>query len=390
MTARGLSERRALAVVGMSASSLRYQPAPDRNLTLRRRIVALAHRHRRYGAGMIYLKLRQAGHRVNHKRVERLYTEAQLQVRRRRRKKIPVAGRQPLVRPQAPNDVWSADFVFDRTADGRVVKCLTIVDDATTEAVAIVPARALGGRPVTRALDRLALVRGLPRVLRTDNAQEFCGRAMLPWAHERGVALRLIEPGKPNQNAYIESFNGRFRDECLNEHWFTSLAHAQAIIETWRHEYNEDRPKKGLGGLTPALYARQLVAKRSTVTVGLSIDPLLKVGGRRHCHRLTWLENTVCIWRGTAGSRKIRPTVHGGNHEGPASSKGLNSQRGFGPAVKRRRKSRPRSTSVHGSLPCKGQRLSTLRWDRLPSSRPPTKSGARAGGRRLSDRRLHR
>ena len=218
---------------------------------------------------MIYLKLRQAGHRVNHKRVERLYTEAQLQVRRRRRKKIPVAGRQPLVRPQAPNDVWSADFVFDRTADGRVVKCLTIVDDATTEAVAIVPARALGGRPVTRALDRLALVRGLPRVLRTDNAQEFCGRAMLTWAHERGVALRLIEPGKPNQNAYIESFNGRFRDECLNEHWFTSLAHAQAIIETWRHEYNEDRPKKGLGGLTPALYARQLVAKRSTVTVGL-------------------------------------------------------------------------------------------------------------------------
>ena len=102
-----------------------------------------------------------------------------------------------------------------------------------------------------------------------DSASTTAGRAMLPWAHERGVALRLIEPGKPNQNAYIESFNGRFRDECLNEHWFTSLAHAQAIIETWRHEYNEDRPKKGLGGLTPALYARQLVAKQSTVTVGL-------------------------------------------------------------------------------------------------------------------------
>ncbi len=139
MTSRGLSERRALAVVAMSASSLRYQPSPDKNVALRRRIVALAHRHRRYGAGMIYLKLRQEGHHVNHKRVERLYTEAQLQVRRRRRKKIPVADRQPLVRPQVPNDVWSADFVFDRTADGRVVKCLTIVDDATTEAVAIVP-----------------------------------------------------------------------------------------------------------------------------------------------------------------------------------------------------------------------------------------------------------
>ena len=122
---------------------------------------------------------------------------------------------------------------------------------------------------MTRALDRLALGRRLPRVLRTDNAQEFCGQAMLTWAHDRGVTLRLIEPGKPNQNAYIESFNGRFRDECLNEHWFTSLAHAQAIIETWRREYNEERPKKGLGGLTPVLYAKQLVVKGSTVTVGL-------------------------------------------------------------------------------------------------------------------------
>ena len=224
MTERGLSERRALAVIGMSASSLRYVPAPDRNGALRARIIALAHRHRRYGAGMIYLKLRQAGERVNHKRVERLYTEAQLQVRRRRRKKVPVADRQPLVRPQQPNEVWSADFIFDRTAEGRVLKCLTIVDNATTEAVAIVPARALGGLPVTRILDRLALERGLPRVLRTDNGPEFCGRAMLAWAHHRGVTLRLIEPGKPNQNAYVESFHSRFRDECLNEHWFTTLA----------------------------------------------------------------------------------------------------------------------------------------------------------------------
>jgi putative transposase len=269
MVERGLSERRALAVIGMSPSSLRYASGPDRNAELRVRIVALAHRHRRYGAGMIYLKLRQAGDRVNHKRVERLYIEERLQIRRRRRKKVPVADRQPLLKPTAPNEVWSADFVFDRTADGRVLKCLTIVDDATTEAVAIVPARALGGLPVTRALDRLAIVRGLPQVLRTDNALEFCGRVMLTWAHERGLTLRLIEPGKPNQNAYIESFNGRFRDECLNEHWFTSLAHAQAVIEAWRKEYNEERPKKGLGGLTPAAYARRLMMETSTVTAGL-------------------------------------------------------------------------------------------------------------------------
>ena len=164
---RTLSERRALAVVGMSASSLRYVPRPNTNAALRARIVTLAHRHRRYGARMIYLKIRQARECVNHKRVERLYTEARLQVKRRRRKKVPVTDRQPLLRPQAPNEVWSADFVFDRTADGRVLKCLTIVDDATTEAVAVVPARALGGLPVTRVLDRLALERGLPRVLRT-------------------------------------------------------------------------------------------------------------------------------------------------------------------------------------------------------------------------------
>ena len=196
MTERGLSERRALAVVGMSAASLRYQPAPDRNGPLRERIVALAHRHRRYGAGMIYLKLRQGGVRANHKRVERLYTEAKLQVRRRRRKKVPVGDRQPLIRPTWPNEVWSADFVFDRTADGRVLKCLAIVDDATTEAVATVPARSICGLAVTRVLERLATERGLPTVLRTDNGLEFCGRTMLTWAHERGVTLRLIDPGQ--------------------------------------------------------------------------------------------------------------------------------------------------------------------------------------------------
>lgn len=269
MTERGLSERRALTVVGMSASALRYAPAPDRNRALRTRIITLAHRYRRYGVGMIYLKLRQAGERVNYKRVERLYVAERLQVRRRRRKKVPLADRQPLVVPPRANAVWSADFVFDRTADGRVLKCLTIVDDATTEAVAVVPARALGGLPVTRIFDRLAVERGLPDVLRTDNALEFCGRAMLTWAHDRGVTLRLIEPGKPTQNAYIESFNGRLRDECLNEHWFTSLAHAQAVIETWRREYNEERPKKRLGGLTPAAYAKTLMMETSTVTAGL-------------------------------------------------------------------------------------------------------------------------
>ena len=255
----------------MSAASFRYQPRPDPNPPLRDRIIALAHRHRRYGAGMIYLKLRRAGMLVNHKRVERLYAEARLQVKRRRRKKVPVMDRQPLIRPERCNEVWSADFMFDRTAEGRVVKCLTIVDDATHEAVAIVPARAMGGWQITRVLDSLADRRGLPRILRTDNGSEFCSRAMLTWAHQRGMTLRLIEPGKPNQNAYIESFNGRFRDECHNEHWFTSVAHAQTVIESWRCEYNDERPKKALGGLTPTAYAEQLTKRteREKVTAGL-------------------------------------------------------------------------------------------------------------------------
>jgi putative transposase len=266
LAGHGLSERHALRIIGMSASAYRYQPAPDRNQTLREQIVALAHRHRRYGAGMIYLKLRQAGQKVNHKRVERLYTEASLQVRRRRRKKVPVSDRQPLGRPQKANQVWSMDFVFDRTADGRVIKCLTVVDDATHESVAIEPERAIGGNALTRILDRLAIHRGLPQAIRTDNGREFCGKAMLSWAHARGVKLFLIQPGKPNQNAYIESFNGRLRDECLNEHWFVSLAHAKAVVEAWRREYNEERPKKSLGGLTPMAYAKQLALKSVKLT----------------------------------------------------------------------------------------------------------------------------
>jgi len=247
---------------------LAYTPRPDRNVALRERILALAHRYKRYGVGMIYLKLRQEGLLVNYKRVERLYQEAKLQVRRRKRKKVPVGERQPLLRPMAANEVWSMDFVFDRTAEGRVIKCLTIVDDATHEAVAIEVERAISGHMLTRVLDRLALSRGLPNVIRTDNGKEFCGRAMVTWAHERGVQLRLIQPGKPNQNAYVESFNGRLRDECLNEHWFTHLLHARTIIETWRREYNEERPKAALKGMTPAAYAQHL-ANTDTINPGL-------------------------------------------------------------------------------------------------------------------------
>ena len=269
MVEKGLGERRALTVIRMSASLLRYEPWADNNVELREHIAALAHRHRRYGVGMIHLKMRQKGLVVNYKRVERLYQDAGLQVRCRKHKKVPVGERQTLLRPPAANEVWSMDFVFDRTGEGRVVKCLTIVDDATQEAVAIEMERALSGQGVSKVLDMLAMQRGLPLVIRTDHGKEFCGKAMVAWAHEKGVALRLIEPCKPNQNAYVESFNGRLRDECLNEHWFPTLLHARTSIESWRRDYNEERPKRALGGLTPVQYAVQLAAKKDNISTGL-------------------------------------------------------------------------------------------------------------------------
>ena len=144
-------------------------------------------------------------------------------------------------------------------------RCLAIVDDATHEAVALVPEHTIGGDHLIRTLDGICSQRGKPAMIRSDNGAEFTGKAMLTWAHRNGVELRLIEPGKPNQNAYVESFNGRLRDECLNEHWFTSLAHARAVIEAWRCEYNEETPKKSRGGLTPAQYATKLATKAVTM-----------------------------------------------------------------------------------------------------------------------------
>ena len=178
---RSLTKRHALRVVATSAGRLRYQSAPDRNITLRSSILSLAHRYRRYGAGMIELKLRQYGLVVNRKRVERLYSDAELQVCKRKCERGSMGERQPLTHPGAANEVWSMDFVFDRSADTRVIKIITIVDDTTRESVAIVSERAIGAVAVTHILDRLAMTRGLPRIIRTDNGKEFCGRAMLTW-----------------------------------------------------------------------------------------------------------------------------------------------------------------------------------------------------------------
>ena len=161
------------------------------------------------------------------------------------------------------------DFVFDRVATGRALMCLTIVDDATHEVVDVAIDHSMSGRQLTRVLDRICAERGHPGVIRADNGPEFTGKALMEWADQHGVTIRHIEPGKPNQNAYIESFNGRLRDECLNENWFVSLEQAQRTIDAWRCEYNEERPKKALGGMTPAEYARQMTKRADILTVRL-------------------------------------------------------------------------------------------------------------------------
>jgi transposase InsO family protein len=204
--AKGLSERQALRLVGMSPSTLRYEPRDDGNAGLREKLKALAGQHRRHGYRMLHGRLRIDGWAVNVKRTYRIYREEGLMVRKRRRKKLPVPERQPLLRPTQPNEVWSMDFVFDELANGRRVKTLTVVDDCSKEAVEIAVDTSIPALYVTRVLDQVKAERGLPKVIRTDNGPEFAGRTMQQWATKNGVELRFIQPGKPVQNAYIESF----------------------------------------------------------------------------------------------------------------------------------------------------------------------------------------
>lgn len=192
---------------------------------------------------------------INHKRTERLYREEGLALRRKRRRKGAAGARVILPLPQQVNERWSMDFITDSIVTGRRFRALTIVDDYTRECPTIEVDTSLGGRRVVSVLDRLAGTRGLPKTITIDNGPEFAGRALDEWAYRKGVKLNFIRPGKPIENAYIESFNGRFRDECLNTNWFLSLKHAREVIEEWRKDYNEVRPHSSLKGATPKAYA---------------------------------------------------------------------------------------------------------------------------------------
>lgn len=243
-------------MLALSRTVMHYGPrAAPRNEQLRARIAQLAAERRRFGYRRIHALLRREGVSVNVKRVHRLYCQESLQVPKRRRRKGVAVERRPLLVPQGPNQCWSIDFVSDKLDYGRRLKCLTIVDDFTKEAIDIVVDHGISGQYVACALDRAARFRSLPITIRTDQGPEFTGKALDQWAYEHKVELRLIEAGKPTQNAYVESFNGKFRDECLNEHWFRSLSEAREIIASWTRDYNQQRPHSSLGYQTPAEFA---------------------------------------------------------------------------------------------------------------------------------------
>jgi len=261
-----MSERRACRAMDFARSSCRHRTKPKTDDAIVERLRVLAQERPRYGYRRLHVLLGREGVKVNHKRLWRIYRHEGLAVRRKRRKRAALRRRVILVPAQKMNERWSMDFVGDSLADGRTFRTLNIVDDYTREAVAIVVDQSLPGERVVRELDEVVVERGAPGMIVTDNGPEFAGKALDAWAYRRGVKLHFIRPGKPVENAYVESFNGKFRDECLNEHWFTSLAHARDVIEDWRQDYNEVRPHSSLENHSPAVFARRAQAELRSPT----------------------------------------------------------------------------------------------------------------------------
>lgn len=246
-----LSERRSCRVVGLARSVRQYRLVPHDDTELIARLRVLASQNRRYGCPRLHAMLRREGLVRNHKRTERLYRAEGLQVRTKKRRKLP---RRDRIAPQVPERAmqrWSLDFMSDQLADCRRFRILNIVDDHSRVCPGQIVSLSISGARLAGYLDEIGLEHGLPEEIVLDNGPEGTSRAMFEWSERTGVRLRFIQPGKPVQNAFIESFNGRLRDECLNLHWFRSLRHAQAEIATWRHQYNTVRPHSALGYRAP-------------------------------------------------------------------------------------------------------------------------------------------
>ena len=265
----GLSERRACRLVKIHRSVARYKPRREAPTELLTRLRELASERRRYGYRRLAVLLRREGFVVNHKKVYRLYRDEGLAVRRvRRRKRKKLAGAERVIPslPESRNQCWSMDFVEDSLADGRRIRVLTLVDNYSRECLALEVGTSLPGARVVRVLEQVSRIRGKPKTIVVDNGPEFAGKALDAWAYENGVGLHFIAPGKPVQNAYIESFNGKFRDECLNEHCFSSIDEVGAVVEAWRQDYNTVRPHSSLGYRTPD----QAVREERDLALGLA------------------------------------------------------------------------------------------------------------------------
>jgi putative transposase len=251
-----MSERKACGLFGVWRSSCRYQRQSDRDEGLREQLMKLAQERPRFGYRRLGVLLDREGEHVNHKRVFRVYRECGLSVKRNRRKKLARCGvSQPVL--TGPNEEWSLDFVHDALASGRSVRVLSVVDTFTRECLALETDTSFSSQRVTRVLEQVIARRGTPKALRMDNGPELTSRHFLAWCIERKITMHHIQPGKPMQNGYVESFNGRFRDECLNANWFSNLFDARIKIAVWRNDYNSARPHSGLAYQTPDEFAAQ-------------------------------------------------------------------------------------------------------------------------------------
>jgi putative transposase len=253
-----MSQRRACRVIATDRTSVRYRATRPDDGALRDRLKALAQERRRFGYRRLHVLLRREGQMVNKKRVQRIYREERLTVRRRGGRKRAIGTRRPMETPHMANQRWSLDFVSDQMTDGRRFRILAVVDDCTRECLGLVADTSLSGLRVARELDNIVRERGRPATIVSDNGTELTSNALLNWADQTGVDWYYIAPGKPQQNGFIESFNGRLRDELLNETLFRSLSHARAMLEAWRWDYNEARPHSKLGWMTPQAYASAL------------------------------------------------------------------------------------------------------------------------------------
>jgi len=267
----GLSERKACRMVELNRSSKQYKASKRDDSEIRSKIRELAEENKKYGSPMLHAILRREGYVLNHKRTERIYREERLSLRKKIKRKLPSRARIPMEAAVRKNEVWSMDFVSDSLACGRRFRVLTIVDDFTRECPGLAVGSSLPAQRVTRFLDEVAGLTGYPEQIRVDNGPEFLSREFASWALKRGIAIQYIRPGKPTDNSFIESFNGKFRNECLNEHWFMSIQESKQVIEEWRIKYNSYRPHSSLGKCTPYEFAMKQRTMVNNETLALQL-----------------------------------------------------------------------------------------------------------------------